>query len=150
MDCLLLDLVSNCSRLQTDLPQEWMRAHLRMDCRPCFAVPVPFLLSYYPRLLSRTDNIGLSEDAMIRGYDAGETGLLPGCCRGVAGAGTERATLKATLVRSRQSAVQLASSLARDFCCKGICRAASTVNPELGPAVAGRQALLLGELAGSG
>lgn len=65
MGCLLLSgLVSFLSLSQKDLGSGW-RAHLRMDCRPYCALPVPFSLICYPRLLSRTDNIELNGVALM-------------------------------------------------------------------------------------
>ena len=147
MDCLVWDLVSCCSRLQSDLPQGWMRTHLRMGCRPCFAVPVPFLLVCCPRLLSRTDNIELSGNPVFKGYGAGRSRLLPGCCRGVAGAGTGQGTLKATRVKARQSAVQLSCSMARDFCCRGV---GFNRQSRAWARICGQAGLLSRKLAGSG
>lgn len=38
---------------------------------------VPFLLICNPRLLSRTDNIGLGGNPVVRGYDAARSRLRP-------------------------------------------------------------------------
>lgn len=46
-------------------------------------------------------------------------------------------------VKSRQSAVQLTLSLARDFCCKGVRRLQPSIQ-SLGPQAAGRQVCFLG------
>lgn len=56
----------------------WMRAHLRMDCRPCCVVDVPLLLICHPRLLSRTDNIRPHGNPAIKVYDAAKSRLRLG------------------------------------------------------------------------